>query len=210
MAHTFRTIILTLVVTGSAGQATVVEAEAAPPVVAESVAPAIVEPLTTRQQELVDWAIGRFALAGLELPEMTIRFDPSRGLCGGADGLYRHAPDEGASVTICTREGNSFAAELETRRTLLHEFGHAWDFANLTSEDRGELSRTLGASEWWSKDVPWGERGAERFAETFVFALLDQPLRTLKVDLGCTVMLDAFHNATGALPQSPGLPRCAA
>lgn len=207
MAHILRTILLALVLNGSTSFAAETEAPAPAPI-NEAIAPAA-EPLTERQQQLVDWATGRFTLAGLELPEMEIRFDPSRGSCGGADGLYRHAPDEGATVTICTRDGDSFMAELETRRTLLHEFGHAWDFANLTAGERDQLGSVLGTAAWWSKDVPWGERGAERFAETFVFALLDQPLRALKVDLGCTVMLEAFRTATGAEPQGPGLPRCA-
>lgn len=169
-----------------------------------------VEPLTEQEQALVDWATERFTQAGLELPELTVRFDPSRDLCGDAEGRYHHAPDGTKVVTICTRDGESFAAQLDRRRTLLHEFGHAWDFANMSTRDRGVLGQILGADAWQDRDDVWADRGIERFAESFVFALLDQPLRQVLVDLDCTTLLAAFSTATGAKPVGPGLPYCAA
>ena len=51
---------------------------------------------------------------------------------------------------------------------------------------------------------------AERLAEAFVYALLDQPRRVLKVSLDCSALIRAFHTATGADPLGPGLPPCAA
>ena len=172
-------------------------------------APRAEQPLPEAEQALVDWARDRFARAGLELPELTVRFDPSRELCHNAEGLYRHEPDGERVVTICAPDHDTFAAELQARRTLLHEFGHAWDFANLSDEDREELARILGAETWDARDVDWEDRGAERLAETFVFALLDQPRRALKVSLDCSVLLRAFRTATGADPLGPGQPACA-
>ena len=232
MAHTFRTIILITVLT-TTGAATVgsgfasadsertggyrssriVESRSqiSTPGTPEVTTPARVEtePLTDDEQALVHWAIDRFARAGLELPEMAVRFDPSRELCGGAEGLYQQTAEGERIVTICIRDSDSFAAQLERRRTLLHEFGHAWDYANLTSDDRQELARILGADDWNDPLVAWADRGVERFAETFVFALLDQPARQLKVSLECSALIDAFRTATGAEPQGPGLPSCA-
>lgn len=164
--------------------------------------------LAPEEQALVDWATDRFTRAGLELPDLTVRFDPTRGLCNNAEGLYHQEPNGDREVTICTREGDTFARQLERRRTLLHEFGHAWDFANLSAEDRHELAQILGADAWNDHDDAWADRGVERFAETFVFALLDQPRRQLKVSLGCTDLLDAFGAATGVEPLGPGLPPC--
>lgn len=165
--------------------------------------------LTDEQQGLVDWAEERFALAGLELPELAIRFDPSGERCGTADGLYEQTSDGERIVTICIREGDTFATDLQRRRTLLHEFAHAWDFANLSDDDRDALGDMLGIERWNDDDAAWDDRGVERFAETFVYALLDQPRRALKVDLECTELVTAFRAATEAEPLGPGVPYCA-
>lgn len=226
MAHIFRTITLitfiattsTVVVgsdlssanswrSGVPGGASMVEARVqttAP--VGPTASP--VEPLTDVEQGLVDWAKGRFAQAGLELPELAVRFDPSRDLCQGSDGLYQNTSNGTPVVTICTRDSDTFAAQLQRRRTLLHEFGHAWDSANMSAGDRQELGRILGADAWNDHDHRWADRGVERFAETFVFALLDQPARQLKVSVSCSDLLSAFGTATGVEPLGPGLPYC--
>ena len=88
--------------------------------------------------------------------------------------------------------------------------GHALHFANLTAEDHDELGPVLGAQSWNDGDDVWADRGVERFAETFVFALLDQSARQFKVNIDCDDVLSAFSGATGALPLGPGLPPCAA
>ena len=79
----------------------------------------------------------------------------------------------------------------------------------MSAEDHDELGRILGADAWNDPDDVWADRGVERFAETFVFALLDQPRRQLKVSLECSDLLSAFSTATGAEPLGPGLPPCA-
>ena len=79
----------------------------------------------------------------------------------------------------------------------------------MTTEDHHELARILGADAWNNDDDVWADRGIERFAETFVFALLDQPRRQLKIGLECPDLLNAFRTGTGAEPLGPGLPPCA-
>ncbi len=160
------------------------------------------------EQVLVDWARGRFVEAGLDLPPVTVRFDPTGELCNGAQGLYQHAESARHLVSICTRDSDTFAAQLDRRRTLLHEFGHVWDVVNLSTEDRDQLNELLGADEWYNDGAPWDERGAERVAETFVFALLDQPRRQLKITADCADIVAAFHVMTGAEPLGPGEPQC--
>jgi len=235
MAHIFRTITLIIVLTaisavvvgaslssagssrpvGNPGGSRSIETRVrtTTPVVqtVSDVEPLIdVEPLTDVEQALVDWAKTRFAEAGLELPELAVRFDPSRELCRNAEGRYQHAQDGTGIVTICTPDFDTFAAQLTRRRTLLHEFGHAWDFANMSAENHDHLSGILGVDAWNDHDDGWEDRGVERFAETFVFALLDQPRRQLKVGLDCADLLSAFSTATGVTPLGPGLPSCAA
>lgn len=222
MAHIFRTVtlIIVLAATSPVGVDSSLGFEVPKPARASQITelrvpspvPAVPSPefsLTPERQALVDWATDRFARAGLELPELTVRFDPTRELCDNAEGLYRHSPNTQGVVIICTPDSDTFAAHLRHRRTLLHEFGHAWDFANMSAEDHQELGGILGADAWNDHDDAWADRGVERFAETVVFALLDQPRRQLKVDLACADLLSAFHTATGAEPLGPGLPACA-
>lgn len=163
--------------------------------------------LDADKQTLVDWAHSRFSEAGLELPEIAMRFDPSREDCNGNDGLYRYSAGQHA-VTICTRRSTSFEAELQNRRTLLHEFAHVWDTANLTEQDRAGMNAMFGTTAWRSGIDEWSERGSEWFAETFVFGLLDQPRRQLKIEAGCEDLVEWFGAVTGAGPLGPGLPWC--
>jgi hypothetical protein len=164
-------------------------------------------PLRDDEQALVDWARSRFSEAGLELPAITVRFDASRDLCGNAEGRYQNH-DGVHLVTVCTRDSDTFAAQLERRRTLLHEFGHVWDTVNLSDDDRTVLGEMLGTDGWYDQDAVWADRGVERFAETFVFALLDQPVRQLKVGSDCETLVETFATATGSTPLGPGLPLC--
>ena len=109
MAHIFRTITLVVILTAtSAGGASLSSADSSrsgaylssriiesrvrttTPVV-QTVSE--VEPLGDAEQALVDWATDRFAQAGLELPELTVRFDPTRELCYYNEGRYHHAPN---------------------------------------------------------------------------------------------------------------------
>lgn len=159
------------------------------------------------EAEAIDWARERFALVGLDLPQMRIVFDPTKRACGAAEGRYRY-DGEIHVVTICTRAGDSFRADLERRRTLLHEFAHAWDTVNLDHADRARLLADLGVARWHDPDADWADRGAERFAEVFVFALLDQPLRQLKVPGQCSAMIALFVGLTGHQPLGPGAPTC--
>jgi hypothetical protein len=208
MAHLFRIITLVIVLTATSADIVGSDVSSAGSSVVQSVSNA--EPLTDDEEAVVDWAMDRFAQAGLELPELTVRFDPSGELCRYNEGLYHHAPNGERFVTICTRDYDTSASELWRRRTLLHELGHAWDFANMSAEDHDELGQILGADAWDDDDDRWADRGIERFAEMFVFALLDQPRRQLLVGLDCFDVLSALRTATGAEPLGPGLPYCAA
>jgi hypothetical protein len=217
MAHIFRTVTLVFVLTATGATDVGVSLPSADstrsgvdrssrdihsrarmttPVVRTS---ADIEPLTDLEHTLVAWA-----------KDLTVRFDSSRTLCDNNEGRYHHEPNGEKVVTICAPDSDTFAGQLQRRRTLLHEFGHAWDFANLSAQDHDELGRILGVDAWNDHDDEWANRGVEVFAETFVYALLDQPLRQLKVGLECTDLLGAFGAATDAEPLGPGLPPCAA
>jgi hypothetical protein len=163
--------------------------------------------LSDDQADAVEWARDRFAQVGLELPDMVIEFDPTKRACGVAEGRYRY-DGEVHRVAICVWPGPSFRADLERRRTLLHEFAHAWETANLDDTERTRMLDDLGVAAWHDPDADWEDRGAERFAEVFVFALLDQPLRQLKVPGECSTMVALFTDVTGHAPLGPGAPSC--
>ena len=104
MAHIFRTVtlIIVLAATSPVGVDSSLGFEVPKPARASQITelrvpspvPAVPSPefsLTPERQALVDWATDRFARAGLELPELTVRFDPTRELCDNAEGLYRHS-----------------------------------------------------------------------------------------------------------------------
>ena len=78
------------------------------------------------QEALIEWAIGRFADAGLELPPLEFVHYPTREPCRGARGLYTGDRSR-ATIRICVREASPFAELL-----LLHEIAHAWDGYALT------------------------------------------------------------------------------
>lgn len=164
-------------------------------------------PLDDHQAALVAWAQGRFEEAGLSLPEIAVEFDPTRERCGGAEGIYRF---DGTShrVAICTRESSSFAAELLYRRTLLHEFAHAWETASFDDNDRHRLNRRFGTSAWADPGDAWTSKGAEHLAETIVFGLLDQTHRELRIDRSCDDLVEDFEAVTGTTVLGPDLPPC--
>ncbi len=50
---------------------------------------------------LVDWALGIYAAAGLDLPDIVVRIHPSIKECDGKNGLYWSNPDTDI-IDICT------------------------------------------------------------------------------------------------------------
>lgn len=111
-------------------------------------------------------------------------------------------------MAICAGAGTSFRADLQRRRTLIHEFAHVWETVNLSDAERASFMENFGLSGWNDPADRWADRGAGRFAEAFVFALLDQPLQQLKVPVECASMLRAFIQISGSAPLAPGAPEC--
>ncbi|MDX2379725.1 MAG: hypothetical protein QNM02_08200 [Acidimicrobiia bacterium] len=162
---------------------------------------------TAAEAEIVDWAVGRFELAGLTLPSVEVSFSSDEADCGGHEGLYRRRDGEHL-VTVCI-PGDHPDADDYRRRTLLHELTHAWDQSSLTSDERDHLLPVLDVTDWYEADE-WGRRGIERLAETFVFGLLDQPRRVLLIAVDCSDAYADFQAITGSTPLGPIPPLCVA
>ena len=157
--------------------------------------------LTPAERELVEWATARFALVGLELPAVDVSFHDDTEPCNGNDGIYRRDGDL-SYLRVCIADRGTFASNLERQRTLLHELAHAWEQANLDETQRLALLDTLGAEDWYAPDAEWGERGAERFAETLVWGLYDQIRRPTLIAVPCEDLHADFVTITGH--EAPG------
>jgi hypothetical protein len=124
-------------------------------------------------EALVDWAIDRYREAGLLLPTIHLSFHTDSSPCEGARGGHR-IEDEVSRVYVCVTELGA-TRELKVKRTLLHEFAHAWDHHNLTDDVRAAFME-LHSLDGWTFDVPYEERGSEHAAETITWGLLDRPM----------------------------------
>lgn len=121
------------------------------------------KPKTKAQQALVDFALGRFAAQGLELPpDLKIEFHDSVLEIGGREGVYVHSTRSLHMGTL-------------SKRTMLHELAHAWAAHSLTEEQRISFTAYRGLEAWNDHDYPWSERATEHAAEIVAWALLDQP-----------------------------------
>ena len=144
---------------------------------------------------IADWALARYAAAGLELPPVTIVFHDDPASCADNSGLYR-------SFRIDACLGGQTLAY--ARRTLVHELAHAWSEAHLLPEDQARFLELRGLRTWNSKAVPWVERGFEQAAEVLTWGVGERTTRILLPDRDRPDELAvAFETLTGrqALPE---------
>jgi hypothetical protein len=132
----------------------------------------IEETVDPADEALVDWAMDRYREAGLSLPTILLSFHADNSPCDGARGGHR-IEDEVSRVYICVTELGT-TRELKVKRTLLHEFAHAWDDYYLTDDIRDAFMELHGL-DGWRFDVPYEERGSEYAAEVITWGLLDRP-----------------------------------
>ena len=163
--------------------------------------------LTADDRELVTWVRSRFALVGLDLPDVEISFHQETEPCNGHDGIYLDSGGRPA-VRICIPQGKTYAARLKRQRTLVHELAHAWEQANLDEDQRADLLGILEADDWYAPEAAWEQRGAERFAETIVWGLYDQLRRPTLIDVPCRELHADFEAMTGTTAPGPLEPIC--
>ena len=144
------------------------------------------------QAATIEWAIDRYAEAGLPLPPLEIYVHDDRSDCDGERGVYKWN-DTLNRIDMC----------VDTMFVLLHEIAHAWEVRYATEAARDEFTESLGLVEWRSDDVEWGDRASERAANTVAFGLLPRELSQNDV-LANAAILDRFTALTGV--ESPRLP----
>jgi hypothetical protein len=128
---------------------------------------------TARQRQIADWALDRYAEAGLRLPPIKIVFHPQPTGCRGNSGWY-----QGDRIDLCVADQSDAYA----RRTLVHELGHAWAAAELTDAERDGFMRARGLSTWNSRDAAWSARAFEQAAEIVTWGVGARETRILLPD----------------------------
>jgi len=151
------------------------------------------------EADLADWALGRFEEAGLQLPDIIVTFHDDNDGCSGAAGLYTHG--EPAEVHLCV------PAERPTKvRKLiaLHELGHAWAEHRTDGATRAAFLAERGIDVWIDTDQPPHLWGAEHAAETISWALMDEPVRIIRIyDAAPDQLGAAYQVLTGDNPLNP-------
>jgi hypothetical protein len=147
---------------------------------------------TPARTELVEWAVGRYEAAGLELPSIDLRFHETDAGCHGNVGWT-----DGFEVQLCTR----LAMEAGPQRIVLHELAHAWCNANLDDADREAFDRFRDSSSWNGSTSSWKARGTEQAAEIIGWALGDGTMLPLiDGDVSPQGLAAAFELLTGRAP----------
>ena len=141
---------------------------------------------------LLRWAASRFAGAGLEMPSVQIAFHPAKEACAGHPGLFRDQPKP--RIDMCGFSEFSTAA----RKTMLHEFAHAWTHETMTSDDIDEFLSWRGLDVWAGPGAPWELKGSEHAAEIISWALFDRELDLVTIpDAGPEAIEAAYRLLTG-------------
>lgn len=148
------------------------------------------------QAALIEWTIGLYAEAGLELPPLEFVSYPTREPCRGARGLYAGGRSP-ATIRICMPEANRFAESL-----FLHEVAHAWDAYALPDRRREPFLELRDLEQWWDDGrAQWHMYGAEQAAQIIVWGLIDRPIRIATIpDASCADLRTGYVLLTGRSP----------
>lgn len=136
--------------------------------------------------ELVNEAVRRFGVAGMQLPAVEITFSDTREACGGYRGLFEHGTtnDPVDQITICD----------DWPVYLYHELAHAWEHHTVTEVTRAELLNHWQLNTWSDQDEDWDARGIEQAAKAISYALA---FDALPVDINVGRYVCAFELLTG-------------
>lgn len=125
-----------------------------------------VEAGTVHEERLAEWAIGRFEIAGLALPDVGIHFHEDDDGCLGYHGLHTTQPS-GSRIDICAR---GFVVQV---RTLLHELAHAWASREFPIERRDGFLALRGLDVWHDDVTRWNQQGTEHAAEIIAWGVAE-------------------------------------
>jgi hypothetical protein len=156
----------------------------------DSTWPAItIDPAPDAWTRRVEWGLGRFRDAGLQLPPMVITVHADDAPCDGNSGVF--LPNNPWEVHLCAGDdADSRVAKL----TTLHELAHAWAESQLSLADRAAFLELRGLDVWYDPRVPPHLRGAEHAAEVISWGLMDEMVPIIRVyDAEPAELSEAFH-----------------
>ena len=157
------------------------------------------------RRALVEWALERYAEAGLPEPvPRTISFPPSVE-CVIYEGLATDTGD-GVDLDLCFGEeetctGDDCHPSTAAKSTLLHELGHVWTVQYADAEARDAFLAARGLEVWSGEGVDRDHLGTEHAAEILAWALLDEPTWAARLpDNDCEDLAAGFRALTGVEP----------
>ncbi len=158
---------------------------------------------TEREADLAVWAVGRFEVAGFDLPELRIVFHRDRGPCGGGSGLVT-TTDDVEEIAVCVLYRRT---DRVYRRVLLHELAHVWTHEHLDAAAQEAFLVARGL-ETWGPPAPWYLQGREHAAELIAWGLGESDLGCHTVEPNDRSSLEAgFRLLTGVEPPCLGRSR---
>jgi hypothetical protein len=192
------TVLVAVLVAELAGALGPAAAAETTPDADDPVLPAVVmEDLPADIEAMVEWALGLFEQAGMELPPLEIRHHGDDvGGCDGHDGLHR--PGEPRNVVeLCTND-----VTFATQAMVLHELAHAWVDDSVGPTARAAFQAVRGYAHWQDyAAAPWHENGIEQAAEIVAWGLFDRPMAMSRITGNSCDELDAgFRALTGMAP----------
>ena len=197
MAHTTRTTILSILAAGIIATAIPLadgdEADAGDDLVAPT-APVI---LTPEYADMIQWALDRYAEAGLDLPGVSVGVYDDPVVCGDRRGFHK-----AGVVTVCALNPNPSTQQGWRRHTLLHELAHAWADLHLIDAQRRGFIELRGAATWRDRDKAWEDRATEHAAEIIAWAVADYPYypHIGLTDRTCHSFTTGYRYLTGTQP----------
>ncbi|MBT8240651.1 MAG: hypothetical protein KJN63_05435 [Acidimicrobiia bacterium] len=159
---------------------------------------------TAALEDVVRWALERYELAGLPVPEPnSITFTEYSDRCNEEPGRARRDKD-GWHLYLCFCEEDFCPTDDQPtvaafpQRVLLHELAHVWLYANATDQTRTEFMEAVGLAVWVDSSVKWREQACEYAAETLTWGLFDRPVALYKFGSPTDAELqDHFNLLTG-------------
>lgn len=151
--------------------------------------------ISADQRNVLGWALRLFDEADLVLPPLDVVAHSGTKPCEGRHGSASYHPNH-VVIDLC---GTLTGAPLEF--LLLHELAHAWAEYAIDEATRRDFLADRGLESWRDRDVAWHERGTEHAAEIVVWALMDRPVRIVRIpDAGCDALGRGYRLLTGSTP----------
>lgn len=165
---------------------------------------------TPHLNRLLEWGIGRFEAAGLELPPIDrVTFTQYAEFCDDIRGKCVIEPD-GAILTFCFGERQACAdASCEDyvpghQAVVLHELAHVW-LTELDDSVRVEFTEHVGLAYWRNPTLGWADQAHEHAADAIAWGLMDRNIHMLRIDDPSPRHLsEGFRILTGTDPITPG------